>query len=207
MNRTIIINALTKRGIAFDQQATTSELNLLLRASWLTVRNAADPAFSAGSNYDAEMTIHGQIGEDWYGDGGYSAKQFQDELKPMAGKKVLLNLHSEGGNVWDAFAIAEMIRNHGNVDTKVLGLAASSGDVIFQAGKTRSMPSMAMRMAHNPSGLFIASGNSKELEGSKDRLQQTIDRLNKHANTLATMYSTRSGQSIDAVRACMDKEE
>ena len=140
MNRKTLIAALQKLGIQFNASASNAVLDNLLRVSWLTIRNAADAGFSAGADYDFEMTINGQIGTDYYGDQGYSAKQFQDELKPLKGKKGLLNIHSGGGNVWDAFAISEMVRTHGNIDTKVLGLAASAADVIFQSGQKRFMP-------------------------------------------------------------------
>ena len=218
MNRKTIIAALqavnanrAKLGleaIAFAHDASTAVLNGLLKRSWLSVRNAADDGFSA-PGYDAELTIHGQIGTDYYGDQGYSAKQYQDELKPLAGKKVLLNIHSPGGNVWDAFAMAEMNRAHGGVDTKVLGLAASSGDVLLQSGKTRYMPKMAMRMAHNPSALFIAHGNADELEAQKAEFDKTIGRLKKHGDTLANMYANRNseGRTVDEIKADMGAEE
>lgn len=218
MNRKRIIEALNivnssrvKLGldaIAFAHDASTAVLNGLLKRSWLSVRNAADDGFAA-TGYDCELTIHGQIGTDYYGDQGYSAKQYQDELKPMAGKKVLLNIHSPGGNVWDAFAMAEMNRAHGGVDTKVLGLAASSGDVLLQSGKTRYMPKMAMRMAHNPSALFIAHGNADELEAQKAEFDKTIGRLKKHGDTLANMYANRNseGRTVDEIKADMGAEE
>ena len=108
MNRKNIIAALTKLGIQFDASASNAVLNGLLKASWLQCRvrnDAGDGEMPA--DYDFELTINGQIGTDYYGDQGYSAKQFQDELKPLKGKRGVLNIHSGGGNVWDGFAIAE----------------------------------------------------------------------------------------------------
>lgn len=206
MNRKNIIAALTKLGVQFDASASNAVLNGLLRNSWLTVavRNAAD---ESGTDYDFEMTINGSIGTDWYSDEGYSAKQFQDELKPLKGKKGLLNIHSGGGNIWDGFAIAEMVRNNGQIDTKILGIAASAADVIFQAGKNRIMPQMAMRMGHCASALFALAGNADELEAAKADYDKTIGRLRKHDNTLATMYAQKSGQTMEAVQADMKAEE
>ena len=208
MNRKNIIAALTKLGIQFDASASNAVLNGLLKASWLQCRvrnDAGDGEMPA--DYDFELTINGQIGTDYYGDQGYSAKQFQDELKPLKGKRGVLNIHSGGGNVWDGFAIAEMVRNAGNIDTKILGIAASAADVIFQAGAKRIMPAMAMRMAHNASALFAVAGNSKDLTAAKAELDKTISRLDKHDGTLATMYANRSGQTMDDVKADMDAEE
>ena len=220
MNRKTIIAALTRLNqvrfqnglddIAFDPSASTSVLNGILLRTWLTVtvRNeAGGDGEEIPEDYDFEMTINGQIGTDYYGDQGYSAKQFQDELKPLKGKKGLLNIHSGGGNVWDGFAIAEMVLNAGNINTKVLGIAASAADVIFQAGAKRVMPQMAMRMAHNASALFAVAGNAKDLTAAKAELDKTISRLDKHDGTLATMYANRSGQTLDEVKADMDAEE
>ena len=193
----------------YAADSSVAVLNGILKRSWLTVQNTAAIPDYKGGDYDSEMTIHGQIGTDYYGDQGYSAKQFQDEVKPLAGKKVLLNIHSQGGNIWDAFAISEMVRNHGGIHTKVLGLAASSGDVIFQAGATRIMPKMAMRMAHNPSALFVAAGNADDLKAQKGELDKTIDRLEKHGNTLAKMYCdcNSAGRSLEKIKDDMGAEE
>ena len=193
----------------YAADSSVAVLNGILKRSWLTVQNTAAIPDYKGGDYDSEMTIHGQIGTDYYGDQGYSAKQFQDEVKPLAGKKVLLNIHSQGGNIWDAFAISEMVHNHGGIHTKVLGLAASSGDVIFQAGATRIMPKMAMRMAHNPSALFVAAGNADDLQAQKGELDKTIDRLEKHGNTLAKMYCdcNSADRSMDKIKDDMAAEE
>lgn len=219
MNRKQILAALEKinanlvklgfEPVAFAHDSSVAVLNGVLKSTWLTVQNTASIPEYKGGDYDSEMTIHGQIGTDYYGDQGYSAQQFQDELKPLADKKVLVNIHSPGGNVWDAFAISECIRNHGNCDTKVLGLAASSGDVIFQAGARRIMPKTAFRMGHNPSALFIAAGNAKELTAQKGEFDKTISRLEKHGNTLAKMYADCNSQdrTLEECRADMDAEE
>lgn len=209
-NRHQIIARLKKAGITFSPTATTEELRLLL-PQWLTIRNAGDEGFSAGETYDFEMNIDGQIGVDYYGDEGYSAADFQNALKDVnaKGKRGLCCIHSGGGNVWDAFKIHELIKNHGNIDTKVMGIAASSGDVIFQAGKNRIMPRMAMRMGHAPSALFAVAGNATQLTAAKPEMDKTIDRLNKHTDTLANMYVARNseGRTNDEVRADMDAEE
>lgn len=201
MNRKAIINALRGLGITFDGQSSTAVLNQLLLATWLTVRNEAT------GDYAFQMSINGIIGATFFDDEGYSAKQFENELKPFAGKKGLLNIHSPGGNVWDGFAIAEMIRAHGLMDTKVLGVAASAADVIFQAGRNRIMPKASERMGHNTSGYIQLSGNAKDLEAAKPEVDKLVNRLKKHDETLAKMYADRSGQSLAEVKADMDAEE
>jgi len=203
MNRRQIITALRNLGITFDGQSSTAVLNQKLRETWLTVT----PLNDASGDYGFEMSINGPIGTTFYGDEGYSAKQFQDELKPFKGKTGLLNIHSPGGNVWDGFAIAEMIRAHGAMDTKILGVAASAADVIFQSGRNRIMPKTSERMGHNTSGYMELYGTAEEIAQQKNEVDKLIGRLQKHDETLAKMYSDRSGQSIDDVKTDMANEE
>lgn len=207
MNRKRIINALRALGITFDGQSSTAVLNGMLRDTWLTVRAAADTGYSAGNDYDFEMCINGVIGVTFFDDDGYSSKQFQDELQPFKGKKGLLNIQSPGGNLWEGLAIAEMNRAHGNIDTKILGVAASAADVIFQSGRNRIMPRASERMAHNTSGYMELYGNAKTIAASKPEVDKLIQRLEKHDETLAKMYADRSGQSLADVKADMDAEE
>lgn len=175
--------------------------------AWLIIKDKAESDFNAPT-YDYEVNIHGMIGDDYYGNQGYSAQQFQEVVKTIGkDKSAIVNIHSEGGNIWDGFAIANMIKAHSNIDTRVLGLAASSADVIFQSGRKRIMSHTSMRMGHNPSSMFVAMGNAEQLRQQMDDYEKTIDRLDKHANTLAEMYARVSGNTKKDCREMMDAEE
>ena len=91
MNRNAIIAALQSRKIDFDPNAATTALNTLLCRSWLVVNavTKSEDAEDGEEAYEFDMTINGQIGTDYYGENGFSAKQFQDEIKPFAGKRGL----------------------------------------------------------------------------------------------------------------------
>lgn len=205
MNRKQIINALRARGITFDGQSSTPVLNGLLRDSWLTVsvRNEG----TSGTDYSFELTINGVIGTTFFDDEGYSSRQYQDALAPFMGKKGLLNINSPGGNLWEGLAIAEMNKAQGQIDTKILGVAASAADVIFQSGRNRLMPKASERMGHFCSGNLEVIGNADEIEAAKPEVDKLIQRLRKHDETLAKMYANRSGQSLDDVKADMKAEE
>ena len=98
--------------------------------AWLTVfRQAKDgevPDYGGNPDYDAEMSIYEQIGQDYWGESGIGAEEFKNQLDGLKGKKVLLRIHSPGGNVYDSMAMHNAIKEHGGVDTKVDGLAASA---------------------------------------------------------------------------------
>ena len=146
-----------------------------------------------------EIDIYGQIGESILGDEkGFCAQQFSEAVKLFDKSAVVnLNIHSPGGNIWEAFAIAGMIEARGNITTKVLGIAASSADVIFQAGSKRVMPALAMRMAHDPHSIVA---------GSSEDMRKEADRLDKHADVLASYYARRSGKTVDECREMMNGE-
>lgn len=168
---------------------------------WLAVSvraNAAEiPDYEGHPDYDAEISIYDQIGEDYWGGSGVSAQDFKTQLDAFSGKKVLLCIHSPGGNVYDAMAMHNNVKEHGGVDTKVVGLAASAASALFQAGNNRIMSRFSMQMAHKASSLTI--GNAQDMEKEAAVLQ-------KHDETLAKLYAARSGKSVADCMAMMDAE-
>lgn len=178
--------------------------NLILKrvCAWLSVAlpklNDADiPDYAGQEGYDAEMMVYDQIGEDYWGGTGIAADTFKNNLDNLKGKKVLLRIHSPGGNVYDSMAMATAIKDHGNVDTKIDGLAASAAFSIFQMGNKRVMSSYSMGMAHKASALVV--GNSKDM--SKEAAI-----LDKHDNTIAKLLASRSGKSVEDCMSIMDAE-
>ena len=169
--------------------------------AWLTVfRQAKDgevPDYGGNPDYDAEMSIYEQIGQDYWGESGIGAEEFKNQLDGLKGKKVLLRIHSPGGNVYDSMAMHNAIKEHGGVDTKVDGLAASAASAVFQAGNKRVMSKFSMQMAHKASSLLI--GNSQEMSKEAAILQ-------KHDEALAKMYAGRSGKSVEDCMNLMDAE-
>ena len=96
-------------------------------------RNESETPDYEGGDYDAVLDIHGAIGNDYdwvsQSNKGVDLDAFNEQLTPYKGKKVLCSIHSQGGNVWDGFAIHEAILSHGNVDTKIEGIGASAASV------------------------------------------------------------------------------
>jgi len=163
-----------------------------------------EPKSGGKSDFDGdegapEIEVFGQIGESYFGDEkGVCVQDFKDALDAIPrNQSPTILIHSPGGNVWEAFGIHGMIKQRGNVTTRVVGIAASSADVIFQAGAKRIIPKLSMRMAHNPSSLCM--GDSADMRAEADR-------LDKHADALAAMYSDRSGHSVSECKSMMHDE-
>lgn len=125
-------------------------------------------------------------------------KDVTDALDASPNEEVEVVINSGGGSVYDASEIYTALRSHsGNVQTKVVGLAASAASVIAMAGNTLSMSPTAKMMIHNAS--TIAFGDYRDMDKTSDLLQAT----NK---AIASAYRSKSGMSEDELLKLMDDE-
>jgi len=154
------------------------------------------PAASAGET--ATIQIFDQIGEDWFGGGGLSGKQFSDVLNEVGDGPLLVEINSRGGNVWDGLSIYNQLRGRrAPVTTRVVGIAASIASIIALAGDKVEMADAALMMIHDPSGM--ASGTSEDM-------RKMADALDQHAEVLVSVYAKKTGRSSESIRAAMKAE-
>jgi ATP-dependent Clp endopeptidase proteolytic subunit ClpP len=154
------------------------------------------PAASAGET--ATIQIFDQIGEDWFGGGGLSGKQFSDVLNEVGNGPLLVEINSPGGNVWDGLSIYNQLRGRrAPVTTRVVGIAASIASIIALAGDKVEMADAALMMIHDPSGM--ASGTSEDM-------RKMADALDQHAEVLVGVYAKKTGRSTESIRAAMKAE-
>jgi ATP-dependent Clp endopeptidase proteolytic subunit ClpP len=154
------------------------------------------PAASAGET--ATIQIFDQIGEDWFGGGGLSGKQFSDVLNEVGNGPLLVEINSPGGNVWDGLSIYNQLRGRrAPVTTRVVGIAASIASIIALAGDKVEMADAALMMIHDPSGM--ASGTSEDM-------RKMADALDQHAEVLVGVYAKKTGRSPESIRAAMKTE-
>jgi ATP-dependent Clp endopeptidase proteolytic subunit ClpP len=154
------------------------------------------PANAAGD--PATVQIFDQIGEDWYGGSGLSAKQFSDVLNEIGNGPLLVEINSPGGNVWDGLSIYNQLRGRkAPVTTRVVGIAASIASIIALAGDRVEMADAALMMIHDPSGM--ASGTSEDM-------RKMADALDQHAEVLVGVYAKKTGRSPESIRAAMKSE-
>jgi ATP-dependent Clp endopeptidase proteolytic subunit ClpP len=154
------------------------------------------PANAAGE--PATVQIFDQIGEDWFGGSGLSAKQFSDVLSEVGNGPLLVEINSPGGNVWDGLSIYNQLRGRkAPVTTRVVGIAASIASIIALAGDRVEMADAALMMIHDPSGM--ASGTSEDM-------RKMADALDQHAEVLVGVYHKKTGRSAESIRAAMKAE-
>lgn len=146
----------------------------------------------------AVLQIFDQIGEDWFGGSGVSAKAFSQAMQDVGPGPLVVEINSPGGNVWDGLAIYNMLRGRqAPVTTRVVGIAASIASIIALAGDTVEIADAALFMIHDPSGMVA---------GSSEDMRKMADALDQHAEVLAGIYRKRTGRSIESIRAAMKAE-
>lgn len=148
----------------------------------------------------ARVDIYDVIAKDWYGDGTVvEGKKFVNDLKALGElDEIELHINSPGGAVFEGNVIYNELRRHkAKVTAIVDGLAASIASVIAMAADKIIMPSNAMMMIHDPSGL--AWGNAQEM-------QKMIERLEKIKEGAVTAYEGKTGLSRDEISEMMTEE-
>ena len=152
------------------------------------------PVAQAGNGKNVlNVEIFGVIGWD------VDAAAFSRELK-AAGEvdEINLSIHSEGGNVLDGWAVANMLLNHkAKVRGRVEGLAASMASVILMACDEREVPENAYVMIHNVSGGGWGGG---------EEMRRMADLIDKLTDDIANFLSNRTGQELDQIKAWMDAD-
>jgi len=131
----------------------------------------------------AVLQIFDQIGEDWFGGSGISAKAFSDALQSVGPGPLVVEINSPGGNVWDGLTIYNMLRGRqAPVTTRVVGIAASIASIIALAGDTVEMADASLFMIHDPSGMVA---------GTSDDIRQMANALEQHEEILPGISTTR----------------
>lgn len=151
--------------------------------SWLTVKE------SAGA---AEIEVRGAIG---------SAEDAAAELAKIRGlscSRVTVLIDSPGGSVFGGISLFNALLSLNARRIVVIdAIAASMASAIAMAGDEIVMADGAMLMIHDPTA---------EVWGGAQELLSMAKLLDKLRDTLANIYSGRSGQSVEKILGLMRVE-
>jgi len=133
------------------------------------------------------ISIFDYIGDDGAG-GGVTVPRIAAALRSVAGKPIVVEINSPGGNVFDGVAMYNLLRRHdAEVEVQVLGIAASAASVIAMAGDTIAVAPNAEIMIHEARGLFF---------GTKSEMKDAYQTLEHIDAGMCETYSARSGRDV-----------
>ena len=135
--------------------------------------------------------ISGVIGWD------IEAQDVRAFLNEADSKDVEIQISSPGGFVYPGLEIYNLLRNYeGHVTTRLMGLAASMASYIAMVGDYIIAEDNAVFMIHNASGFAMGDHNTMYEAGGV---------LEGLSNLLAKKYMEKTGQSLEEMKALMDK--
>lgn len=146
----------------------------------------------------ADIYIFGDITSWEWMESDVSSYTLARELQGLDVERINVYINSYGGEVAEATAIYNQLRNHKAVVRTVCdGFACSAASVIFMAGDERAMNKSSLLMIHN--ALWSASGNAADLRKAADDLE-TINALSVKA------YMDRVNIAEERLKELLDAE-
>lgn len=127
-----------------------------------------------------------------------SSGPFVRALNELKAESITVRINSSGGNVFDAIAMSNALRDHpARITTVVDGLAASAASFIATAGDEVVMNRNSEMMIHNPKAATAGGSND---------MRQLADRLDAVRDNIASMYVSRAGGTVEQWRDVMAAE-
>ncbi|MEY8701016.1 head maturation protease, ClpP-related [Streptococcus ferus] len=135
---------------------------------------------------------------DFFGMTSTYPKKVQQAIENDEDDDLIIDVASNGGDVFAASEIYTMIKSSGKrITVNIQGLAASAASVISMAGDEVRISPTAMIMIHKAS--VIGEGNADDFEHQSDVLN-SID------ESIASAYELKTGMNQDELLELMAKE-
>lgn len=127
-----------------------------------------------------------------------SPKNVSEAIEKSNGEDLEVVINSGGGDVFSGSEIFSTLKEHaGNVEIKIVGVAASAASVIAMAGtKVKMSPSASMMIHNSATGSY---GDYNTMNAASEMLQV----VNK---TIAGAYRTKTGMEESELLGLMNKE-
>lgn len=153
---------------------------------------------AAESDQERSISIYDVIGYDFWSGDGVTAKRIAGALRGMGPGPVTVNINSPGGDLFEGLAIYNLLREHdGEVNVKVLGLAASAASIIGMSGDNVQIARAGFFMIHDT--WMVAVGNRLDFA-------EFAEWLEPFDSAMADVYAVHTGMEHDAIMSMMDAE-
>jgi ATP-dependent protease ClpP protease subunit len=141
------------------------------------------------------IRIDGVIGT---GDGEISAAMIREQLPENGTEPIAVKIHSEGGSVFEGFAIHDAFAAYqGSKSLSIESSAFSIASFIACAFDDVEISSNGYMMLHNP---YAA------VEGDDEDFARQSEMLGKLKTSMVSAYAQRSGKSEDEIKAILKNE-
>lgn len=141
------------------------------------------------------IRIDGVIGT---GDGEISAAMVREQLPENGAEPIAVKIHSEGGSVFEGFAIHDAFAAYrGPKSLSIESSAFSIASFIACAFDDVEISSNGYMMLHNP---YAA------VEGDDEDFARQSEMLGKLKSSMVSAYAQRSGKSEDEIKAILKNE-
>lgn len=143
------------------------------------------------------LAITDEIGD--RGDGrGLTTGIVRGFLSRVGSGPITVNINSTGGDFFTGLAVYSLLREHdGEVNTNVLGIAASAASLIAMASDNLRVAKAGFLMIHNSWAMAL---------GNRHDMQAVSDLLGQFDAAMVGVYADRSGLDRKAVAKFMDDE-
>lgn len=143
----------------------------------------------------AELKIYDYIEKDW----GFDTNILETQLQEANGKPLDIYINSYGGEVFEGFAIYNILKRYTGYKTVFIdGIAASIASLIALAGDKLIMPETSLFMIHNASGCCF--GTADEME----KMAATLRQINQ---VLVDVYVQKTGCTVQQIEEFMNQEK
>ena len=128
--------------------------------------------------------------DNWFGIG---KEQFKNTINSSGAANINLHISSPGGNVDDALAMYDYLRNYpGMVTAKLTGVVASSATIVALGADKVEMSEASFFMIHNPWCVAI---------GDADEMRKTAELADKFKDRLVAVYKRKTNSKGKNLKA------
>lgn len=153
---------------------------------------------AASDDDESTINIYDVVGEDWWPAQGMTAKVVAAVLRKNKGKEITVNINSPGGDFFEGLAIYNLLKEHdAPITVRVVGMAASAASVIAMAGTSIKIAEAGFFMIHNAWHVCV---------GNKHDMQERADTLAQFDESMAGIYTKKTGMDRDEIVDMMDAE-
>lgn len=150
---------------------------------------------------NVELMIYGDIVDEedyWFGsETDVAPVGFAEALNSFQGKALTLRINSNGGSVFAAHAIHNLIKAYkGKVTCVIDGIAASAATIIAMAADKIVMPANSMMMIHDPMVCINGPLNAEDMT-------KLISELKPIKDSIIAAYKKRCSLSVEELDTMM----